>query len=104
MGIDRELRHQRSRALAGQNAEITTTWEPVKTDYIALHATTDPDLIRTLKFAARRPEGDASQMDETSKDALSREKGTVAKEEKSSEKQHAQLLHGGPQGQYERCK
>merc|ERR1712070_196917 len=78
-------------------------WEPVNTNPVALHTTKDPDLIRALKFSACRPEGDASQTGETNNDTRGRREGAQAKEVNSSEPKHAQLLHGGPQGEYERC-
>jgi hypothetical protein len=75
------------------------TWEPVVTDDIVLQKTQDPDIVRLL----RNPlSGDALSAVNAGSDAL-RVRADREAQRQTPEQKHAQLLHGGPDGEYRRC-
>jgi hypothetical protein len=74
--IDRKRRYERSWRQGGETCQ---KWTAVNTECIVMHRTNDPDLIRAGKgdhASVHRPE---------------------------SKQKIAQLLHGGPDGEYRRC-
>jgi len=94
-----EVARKRSREGCGswQRGAKWGSWDTIATDEIVLQRTQDPNLIRSLRKPRQEPvvRGAGSCIDAANIEA--------SDELKPPEQRHAQLLHGGPDGEYRKC-
>jgi len=102
--LEREMdalsnRRRRGWSRSCQRGERWGTWKPVATDTTTLYRTQDPDLVRLL----RNPQSDDQARLTPQIEAGGPRLQHAEQSPKMAQLRHSHLLHGGPDGEFQKC-